>query len=132
MATDTATLRATLRTQYPAFGSIADASIDAKIDEARLWVPVDGLGTRADQALIYFSIYLSLVSPTALQLSEGGNVKRLKTDNAEIEFLAAELSTVGTAAQFKGMYDAFVMGKLRRYPIVLNVDSATGRSSSDV
>lgn len=117
--TATADLRAALLVRYPGLSALPTAQIDAHIDDARLQVPTIRLGDLGDTALIYKAVYLLLTSPPAVMASEGGNVKRIKSDNAEIEYMTG--MGAGAAAQIDALYKGLLRkkGRPKAYPTVL-------------
>jgi len=121
MTTATATIRAMLLARYPQFSTYDADRIDAFIEDARLSVPVCKLGSRADLALMYKAGSLFVSSLTTSADGSGGEVKRKKDADIEIEYFSSGSSeSISSGANdLEAQYQALLRGVARNSPRVL-------------
>jgi hypothetical protein len=112
-----AVIRAKLVTQYPQFAAVADAVIDAFLEDARLTVPLCRIPAgRQDLALMYKAA--SLMAEGGLVSAGGGAIKREKSGDVEVEY-AVSASATSSVNAFEVLYQNLVRPFTRNSPMVL-------------
>ena len=121
MTSANSVVRAALILRYPVFDDVADATIDAFLDDARLFVPLCRLGDRQDLALMYKAASLMSSSPDLASTLAAGSVKRQKDGDVEIEYQATGSSSSSSSAypNFEQLYQSVVRTAARISPMVL-------------